>query len=123
MKNYFKIYITGLFFIYAGIAHFTNPDFYLELMPSYLPFHKFLVDSSGVLEIIGGTLLFFNKARPIGVYILNLLLISFFIIHVDMFLNFQFLENFYLNKLAMTIRLILQILLIYFINSLKKINF
>lgn len=123
MKNYFKIYITGLFFIYAGIAHFTNPDFYLELMPSYLPFHKFLVDSSGVLEIIGGILLFFNKARPIGVYILNLLLISFFIIHVDMFLNFQFLENFYLNKLAMTIRLILQILLIYFINSLKKINF
>ena len=79
MKNYFKIYITGLFFIYAGIAHFTNPDFYLELMPSYLPFHKFLVDFSGVLEIIGGTLLFFNKARPIGVYILNLLLISFFI--------------------------------------------
>jgi len=123
LKNYFKIYITGLFFIYAGIAHFTNPDFYLELMPSYLPFHKFLVDFSGVLEIIGGTLLFFNKARPIGVYILNLLLISFFIIHVDMFLNFQFLENFYLNKLAMTIRLILQILLIYFINSLKKINF
>jgi uncharacterized membrane protein len=123
LKNYFKIYITGLFFIYAGIAHFTNPDFYLELMPSYLPFHKFLVDSSGVLEIIGGTLLFFNKARPIGVYILNLLLISFFIIHVDMFFNFQFLENFYLNKLAMTIRLILQILLIYFINSLKKINF
>lgn len=122
LKDYLKIYITGLFFIYAGIAHFTNPDFYLELIPSYLPFHKFLVDSSGVLEIIGGMLLFFNKTRFLGVYIINILLVLFFVIHIDMFLNFQFFENIVLNKLAMTLRLVIQVLLIYFINRFKSIN-
>ena len=67
-------------------------------------------------------LLFFNKTRFLGVYIINILLVLFFVIHIDMFLNFQFFENIVLNKLAMTLRLVIQVLFIYFINSFKSIN-
>ena len=52
MNNFFEIFnlpqgilkkmvILGLatFFIYFGIDHFVNPEFYLSIMPESFPFH------------------------------------------------------------------------------------
>ena len=44
----------SLFFVVAGVNHFVNPNFYVEIMPPYLPAHRELVYLSGVLEILGG---------------------------------------------------------------------
>lgn len=41
-------------YVPAGIAHFVRPEFYLAIMPPYLPWPLALVYVSGVAEIAGG---------------------------------------------------------------------
>ncbi len=54
-------FIFGIAFVFAGVNHFINPEFYLRIMPPYLPWHSFLVSLSGMLEILLGILLLIPK--------------------------------------------------------------
>lgn len=45
------------FYILAGANHFIMPNFYLKIIPPYLPFPKAINISSGILEIVLGVLL------------------------------------------------------------------
>ena len=42
------------FMIVAGVNHFVNPEFYLRIMPPWLPWHGPLVFWSGVAEVAAG---------------------------------------------------------------------
>ena len=42
------------FMVAAGVNHFVDPDFYLSLMPPWLPWHEPLVFWSGVAEVAAG---------------------------------------------------------------------
>lgn len=44
----------AVFFVGAGLDHFSNPDFYVAILPAHLPAPLELVYASGVLEILGG---------------------------------------------------------------------
>lgn len=121
MKKYINLYLISILFIYAGIAHFTNPQFYIKITPSFIPFKQFLVDLTGVLEILGGLLILFNTTRKTGVYLLLGLLILFFIVHLDMLFTYEVSENIILNKSLLLIRIIIQILLIVWVKSLIKL--
>ncbi|MXR50528.1 DoxX family membrane protein [Halovenus sp. WSH3] len=44
----------GVFYVVAGVLHFVNPDFYLQIMPPMLPAPLALVYLSGVAEIVVG---------------------------------------------------------------------
>ena len=68
----------SLFYIYAGVIHFSNSDFYLKIMPPYLPYHLELVYISGALEILLGIMLIFNKTRYLACWGLIVLLIAVF---------------------------------------------
>lgn len=68
----------GLSYIAVGIMHFINPDFFLNIMPPYLPWHLGLVYLSGVCEIFLGGLLFIPKYRFYAGWGLILLLIAVF---------------------------------------------
>lgn len=46
--------LISLFFLFAGVSHFTNPGFFVSIVPPYLPAHLELVYLSGVFEILGG---------------------------------------------------------------------
>ena len=46
--------LLSVFFIFAGVGHFSNTEFYLAIMPPYLPAHLQLVYLSGIFEILGG---------------------------------------------------------------------
>ncbi len=50
-------YLPGLLFIAAGLNHFLHTDFYISIMPPYLPWPRTLVYISGVAEMILGALL------------------------------------------------------------------
>ena len=50
-KTAFK-YLLGIFMIGAGTIHFVNPQFYLKIMPPYLPLHLELVYLSGFFGFI-----------------------------------------------------------------------
>jgi len=44
----------AVFFTGAGVAHFTHSEFFLSIMPPYLPAHRELVALSGLVEIACG---------------------------------------------------------------------
>ena len=71
-----------LFYGFAGIYHFVNPEFYFGLIPDYLPFPEFLNYASGALEIIFGIGAIFPQFRKISVYGIIILLIMFIPSHV-----------------------------------------
>lgn len=50
-------------YVLAGLNHFWNPEFYLKMMPSYLPWHENLNYLSGLAEVLLGILLFFPLTR------------------------------------------------------------
>ena len=72
------IYFMGSAYIYVGIRHFIDPDFFLAIMPDYLPYHLEAVYISGVFEILLGGMLFFKKLRRLGAWGLIALLIAVF---------------------------------------------
>ena len=41
-------YVMAAFYVWAGVSHFTRPEFFLNLMPAYIPLHTEMVYLSGV---------------------------------------------------------------------------
>jgi len=72
------IYFFGPAYIYIGIRHFTEPDFFLSIMPNYMSFHLELVYLSGFFEILFGIMILFKKSRVLGAKGLILLLMAVF---------------------------------------------
>lgn len=71
-------YIFGVLFIAAGILHFVRLDFYLKIMPPYLPYHLELVYVSGVFESLLGAMLLIKPVTRLAAWGLILLLIAVF---------------------------------------------
>ena len=100
----------GAFFIAAGANHFINPDFYLRMMPAYLPLHGALVAISGVAEIVLGAMLLVPRFQVVAAWGLIALLVAVFPANLNMALNAdQFAA---MSPLALWIRLPIQGLLI-----------
>lgn len=80
-------WILGVAFILAGVNHFLDTVFYLNIMPPYLPWHLFLVYISGVFEIALGLLLLIPRSQRIAAWGLILLLVAVFPANIHMALN------------------------------------
>ncbi len=65
-------------YVLAGINHFLNPKFYLQIMPSYLPWHMQLNYLSGAAEIILGLLLLSPAHSNMAAWGIILLLLAVF---------------------------------------------
>lgn len=79
MSNKLKqasIYFMGCSYILVGIFHFLKADFFLNIMPPYLPFPLALVYLSGAIEIVLGSLLMLKKYQTYAAWGLILLLIA-----------------------------------------------
>lgn len=105
------LYLMALLYVLAGVNHIVNPEFYLPIMPSYVPWHAELVLISGIIEIILGLLLLYPATRTTAAWLIILLLIAVFPA------NWQMAHDFYLQDhpylwLAI-VRLPLQIVLIW----------
>ena len=76
--NFKFITIVAMSFLYisTGIGHFVNADWFVQIMPPYLPFHYHLVYLSGFFEILFGVMLFYSKTRYLAAWGLILLLIA-----------------------------------------------
>ena len=56
----------AFFYIYIGVNHFTDPNYFLSIMPPYLKWHLELVYISGFFEIIFGYNIIGNKSYMPG---------------------------------------------------------
>lgn len=79
--------LLGGFFVLAGVLHFVIPDFYLAMMPPWLPAHRELVALSGVAEILGGIGVMSAKGRRAAGVGLLLLLVAVFPANIQMLHN------------------------------------
>ena len=80
-------YLLAAFFVLAGLNHFIKPDFYLKIMPPYLPWHLLLVYLSGVVEIVLGLLLLLPKFTRAAAWGLIALLVAVFPANIHMAFN------------------------------------
>ena len=76
------ITVLGAFFSFAGLYHFINPDFYLGLIPDYLPQPLALNYGVGILELVLGILVLIPSYRKIGSYGIVLLLLLLIPSHI-----------------------------------------
>src|SRR4051794_5891470 len=102
--------VFALFFIGAGINHFIVTDFYLRMMPTYLPMHRELVQVSGVAEVVLGALLLAPGKTAPAAWGLIALLIAVFPANVQMALHPETFPEF--GPTALWLRLPIQALLI-----------
>jgi len=70
----------AVFFIVAGVGHFTNEPFYMKLMPDYIPtsLHRPAVVVSGIAEIVLGVLLLVPRTRRLAAWGIIALLVAVF---------------------------------------------
>jgi len=76
--KFFTLILTSCFYMNVGIKHFTEPEWFLQIMPPSLPFHLASVYISGFFEVSLGFLLLIPKTRYYAAWGLILLLIAVF---------------------------------------------
>jgi len=81
------IYVMSFLYIFIGIRHFTNPQYFLDIVPPQLPFKLFLVYLTGLIEIVGGATILSLKTRKVGAYLLIFLLISVFPANIYLYVS------------------------------------
>ena len=73
-----SIIIMSILYIGVGIKHFTNPMWFIKIVPPILPYKLSLVYISGFFEILFGILILFPTTRYIAAWGLIFLLIAVF---------------------------------------------
>jgi len=106
------IYSLSILYVVVGLKHFTHLDFFLIIVPPYLPYPELLVYVSGFFEILFGVLLIPKKTRKYAALGLILLLIAVFPANIHLF-NSEIAQNSYgISRHFALIRLPFQIPLI-----------
>jgi uncharacterized membrane protein len=83
-------FLLAIFMIGAGTMHFVRPDFYLKIMPPYLPWHLQLVCVSGFFEIALGLLLFVPRFSRLAAWGIIALLIAVFPANIFLYQHQEF---------------------------------
>ena len=106
--KFITIITLSLFYINIGIAHFTNPEFFLVIMPPYIPCHDLFVYLSGFFELLFGLMIVFKKTRYYGGIGLLFLLIAVFPANVYLYQSAEAQEILNISKSGAFIRLFFQ---------------
>ncbi len=103
-------FVLGLAFAGAGANHFVMTDFYLSIMPPYLPWHAFLVYLSGAIEFALGIALLVPRLTRAAAWGIIALCLAVFPANIHMALHPEFFPQF--NPVALWLRLPLQAVII-----------
>ena len=109
LKSTLKI-VFAVFFVGAGINHFLKTDFYLRMMPPYLPLHLELVYLSGIAEIALGVFLLIPRTSVVAAWGIIALLVAVFPANLQMAIHPEVFPE--LRSVFLWIRLPLQGILI-----------
>lgn len=86
--------LLAVFFILAGLNHFRSQEFYVRMMPPYLPWHLFLVYLSGFVEIALGILLLIPRLQRLAAWGLIALLGAIFPANIHMAVHAELFPEF-----------------------------
>ena len=110
VARYIGLAVVFAWFMLGGISHFTNPDFFVAIMPPYLPWHLEIVYLSGALEILFAALLLLPSRRELAGNLLILLTLAVTPANVHMWLIPHLFPD--VEPLFLTIRLVVQVALL-----------
>lgn len=108
-----KLFILSFFFVAAGLYHLLDPEFYLPMMPAYLPYHRALITLSGLAEILFGVLVLPRRTRMLARYGLVMLLVAIFPANIEMAMHPERFPAF--SPTLLWLRLPLQFALIFWV--------
>lgn len=110
IARYLGLGIVFVWFFFGGISHFTDPDFFLAIMPPYLPWHLEIVYLSGALEILFALMLLVPTTRQLAGNLLILLTLAVTPANIYMSMNPELFPE--VPPLFLTVRLVVQVLLL-----------
>ena len=108
--KYIGLAVVFCWFMFGGISHFTSPEFFLNIMPSWLGWQLTLVYISGVFEILGAIGIVIARTRIWAGYGLFALTIAVTPVNIHMWLNPQLFPD--IAEPMLSIRLLIQVLLL-----------
>jgi uncharacterized membrane protein len=79
------LYLMAFIYVLAGINHFRAPQFYMPMMPPWIPAHQAMISISGLAEIVLGLLLFYPPTRALAAWGVIALLVAVFPVHIYMY--------------------------------------
>lgn len=79
--------LLAVFFVFAGVSHFTNEAGFVRIVPPWLPQPRLMVQISGVAEIAGGVGLLIPQLRRAAAWGLIALLVAVYPANIHMALH------------------------------------
>jgi uncharacterized membrane protein len=103
-------WLYGVLFALAGANHFMHTDFYLNIMPPYLPWHTALVYLSGVIEMVLGVMLLFRRVERLAAWGMIALIVAVTPANIQMAIHPELYPDY--SPTTLWVRLALQSVLI-----------
>ncbi len=113
IASYAALAIVFVWFMFGGISHFTNPDFFVAIVPPYVPWHLGVVYLSGALEILFAAMLLFAVTRQLAGNLLIALTLAVTPANIHMWLNPDLFPE--VEPAFLSIRLVVQVILLFLI--------
>ena len=74
-------------YITIGVKHFSDPTYFVNITPPFVPFKEGAVYITGIIEILAGVLILFKRSRAQGAYLLIFLLIIVFPANIYLYIS------------------------------------
>ena len=118
----FLAIIYGSWFIYIGIQHFLDPDWFEPIVPKIIGYPLFWVYISGVFEIMLGILIIIPSSRRIASVGFIVFLVIVYWANINMWINDIEIGENKLSQQGHVIRAIIQIILITVVAWIGKLK-
>ncbi|MEH6590284.1 MAG: DoxX family protein [Halioglobus sp.] len=105
--------IVFAWFMGGGITHFTNPDFFVSIMPPWIGWHLEIVYISGVFEILGALGILVPSLRLWAGNGLLLLVVCVTPANVHMWMQPELFPD--VPEVMLSVRLVVQVILLWVI--------
>ena len=102
----------GIALVVIGISHFTDPQKFVDIVPTILPFPLFLVYVTGGMEIAGGVGIIYPETRILAGRLLALFLVAVYPANLYMWTHDVAFNGTKFDTQGHVIRLVLQLILI-----------
>ena len=102
----------GIALVVIGISHFTEPQKFVDIVPTILPFPLFLVYVTGGMEIAGGIGIIYPETRILAGRLLALFLVAVYPANLYMWTHDVAFNGTKFDTQGHVIRLVAQLILI-----------
>lgn len=103
--------VVFLFFLFGGVGHFLATDFFVHIVPPYIPYPRAVVWLSGVAELLLAFSLLSARLRSGAGYALLALICGVSLANIHMWLHPELFPE--VPEWALSLRLLLQVGLLY----------